>query len=508
MRQRLATMPLLLAAALLLPLGTAAQETAEAVHPRAEYDRAAKIVMHEPNKELFVGTMHPAAALFMDYFDADKAAGEHRGYRQALADMGAEVVTVRDILLSGCTDAEGNTVEGQALDELRDFASRYLKYTCGEGVDSAEQAEYRSAMLAKFTPGDLVDIILLQPEVVLSGTGINTGLEASYTLHPVMNLFFMRDQAITTSKGVVIGRMNSSQRAAETDIAEFCYRKLGETPVYRISGEDAYLEGGDYLPFGSLSFIGCGLRTTQEAIDQLLDNDLIGKDTLVVVRDSWKSQDQMHLDTYFNIIDRDLVTLCANRVEAKPGDKDYLTADVYAKDGTGRFAKVSSGVPFTDFLTARGISIIPIGKADELNYANNFLTVSARKIAMVAGQSAELQQALAAHGVDVTWVPLYNLTRGYGAAHCMTQVVRRVPSGGAATGVSSAQAPGALGVKAVRGGIRLSSTVPVRVVVHNAAGARVADVTVSGSREVSVPSGAYVVSAGAAANPPLTVLVE
>ena len=33
MRQRLATMPLLLAAALQLPLGTAAQETAEAVHP-------------------------------------------------------------------------------------------------------------------------------------------------------------------------------------------------------------------------------------------------------------------------------------------------------------------------------------------------------------------------------------------------------------------------------------------------------------------------------------------
>lgn len=68
-------------------------------------------MMHDPKSELFVGTMHPAAALFMDYFAADKASEEHSGYRQALRDMGAEVVTVRDILLKNCVDAAGNTVE-------------------------------------------------------------------------------------------------------------------------------------------------------------------------------------------------------------------------------------------------------------------------------------------------------------------------------------------------------------------------------------------------------------
>lgn len=401
---------------------------AECGYPAAEYDCAATIVMHEPGYELFVGTMHPAAALFMDYFDADKAATEHEGCQRILRDMGVEVVTVREILLKDCVDSCGNPVDGDALNELRAFASRFLKYTCDEGVDSAEQAAYRSEMLARFTPQDLVNIILLQPEIILRKTDINTNLEASYLLHPVMNLFFMRDQVITTSKGVVVGRMNSSQRNVETDIAEFCYRKMGETPIYRISGNGAFLEGGDYLPFGTLSFIGKGLRTTQEAIDQLLENDLIGKDTLVVVCDSWKSQEQMHLDTYFNIIDRDLVTLCANRVEAVPGDKDFLTVDIYVKDMSGGYAKVSSGIPFTEFLSERGIGIIPISRADELNYANNFLTVSARRIAMVEGQSSGLQSALAACGVDVTWVPLYNLTKGYGAAHCMTQVVRRVPS--------------------------------------------------------------------------------
>ena len=91
-----------------LPLSMGAQndETAEPTYPIAEYDRAATIVMHEPNEELFVGTMHPAAALFMDYFNADKAAEEHEAYQDILRETGANVVTVRDLLLKGCVDEE------------------------------------------------------------------------------------------------------------------------------------------------------------------------------------------------------------------------------------------------------------------------------------------------------------------------------------------------------------------------------------------------------------------
>lgn len=96
------------AASLSLAAAAQVRETEEAVYPQAEYDRAALIVMHEPNEELFVGTMHPAAALFMDYFDADRAAEEHRAYQEILRQAGAEVVTVRELLLKGCVDEEGN----------------------------------------------------------------------------------------------------------------------------------------------------------------------------------------------------------------------------------------------------------------------------------------------------------------------------------------------------------------------------------------------------------------
>jgi len=46
----------------------------------------------------------------------------------------------------------------------------------------------------------------------------------------------------------------------------------------------------------------------------------------------------------------------------------------------------------------------------------------------VGGQSEELQQRFHDAGVTVEWIPLESLIDGYGAAHCMTQVLQREAS--------------------------------------------------------------------------------
>ena len=46
----------------------------------------------------------------------------------------------------------------------------------------------------------------------------------------------------------------------------------------------------------------------------------------------------------------------------------------------------------------------------------------------MAGQSKALEAEYERNGVKVVWVPLENLIGGYGAAHCMTQVLNRVNS--------------------------------------------------------------------------------
>ncbi len=384
--------------------------------PKAEWMQAGTILMHTPGQELFYGVIHPSAGLFEGYFDVDKAAEEHKYYMQVLKENGAEVYTVYDILMK------------TPREELQKLAEKVLVYKVDAQYAEAQEA-YRQETLGKMSAADLVRIILLQPTVNLRKTGFNTGFEASYTTNPLMNLYFCRDQSISTPKGQIICRMNSSQRFPETNIIEACYKSLGTDIVYRIKGEDSYLEGGDYIPFGTIGLIGSGLRTTQGAIDELLANDVVGHDTLVVVRDAWKDQYQMHLDTYFNVIDKDLCTLCFNRYDAaSEGDNNFLTISMYAREpGTTAYHQVEAyeGHSFIDFMQKRGVKFIRVAKKDADHYGNNFLCIKGRHIACVAGQSEEYQKALADNGVTVEWIPLDQLTQGYGAAHCMTQVMKR-----------------------------------------------------------------------------------
>ena len=384
-------------------------------YPQAEWNEAGEILMHTPGPELFDGVIHPSAGLFEHYFDVEKAAAEHCGYIRLLEKNGIRVHTVEKIL------------NETGMDTLRALAAKVLQYDISAMPDEdAEASEsYRQQTIAAMSRGDLIRCILLQPTVKLSRTDNNTGYEAEYIQSPLMNLYFTRDQSITTPRGHIICRMNSSQRAPETDIIEVCYHHLGLHPVLRIEG-DGRLEGGDYFPAGTISLIGCGMRTNREGIRQMMEADAFGHDTVVVVCDHKFWQMQMHLDTYFNIIDRDLCTMVRSRLEAEPDAPEYVTCDIYARPAeTTEYSLIAEDTPFVAFLHKRGMRIIPVDTEDEMHYANNYLTIAPRHIMAVGGQSTALQQRFREAGVTVEWVPLENLIDGYGAAHCMTQVLRR-----------------------------------------------------------------------------------
>ena len=53
------------------------------------------ILMHEPTEELFLGVIHPDAALFSDYFNTEEASAEHEFYRRKLKEAGADCVDRR-----------------------------------------------------------------------------------------------------------------------------------------------------------------------------------------------------------------------------------------------------------------------------------------------------------------------------------------------------------------------------------------------------------------------------
>ena len=387
----------------------------EMAYPQAEWSEAGDILMHTPGAELFNGVIHPSAGLFEHYFDVEQAAAEHREYIRLLEKNGIRVHTVYEIL------------NETGIDTLRALATKVLRYDISAipGEDAEASEAYRVQTIEAMSRGDLIRCILLQPTVKLSRTDNNTGYEAQYIQNPLMNLYFTRDQSITTPRGHIICKMNSSQRAPETEIIEVCYHHLGVDPVLRIEGEGR-LEGGDYFPAATISLIGCGMRTNREGIRQVMEADAFGHDTVVVVRDHKFWQMQMHLDTYFNIIDRDLCTMVRSRLEAQPGEPEYVTCDIYARAaGEKEYRLIQEDTPFVTFLRERDMQIIPIDPEDEIHYANNYLTIAPRHIMAVGGQSEALQQRFLDAGVKVERVPLESLIDGYGAAHCMTQVLQR-----------------------------------------------------------------------------------
>ena len=243
---------------------------------------------------------------------------------------------------------------------------------------------------------------------------------------PMKGIYFTRDQSITTPRGHVMGKMKSAHRKYEPALVELCYEQLGRKVTYKVQGEDACLEGGDYLPFNTLSFIGEGLRTNRHAIEELLDADAIGHDTLVVVKDALRNTAQMHLDTYFNIIDHDLVTLPAARLHAQEGESHYLAIDIYTREhGKRYYHQTTTNGSLVQFLQQRGISIIPISDEDEDNFASNYICISPRHIIAIEDLSDDFKNNMQAHGVLVEFLKLKELTEGTGCAHCMTQVLCR-----------------------------------------------------------------------------------
>jgi arginine deiminase len=372
--------------------------------------------MHTPGQELFDGVIHPSAGLFENYFDVDKAADEHRGYISALEKNGIKVFTVEQIL------------NETPIEKLREYAKNSLTFDISNIPDAntEENDNYRMKVLGEMSRADLIRCILLQPTVALYPTDHNTGVEAVYTHRPLMNLYFTRDQSLTTPRGHIICQMNSTQRTLETSIIALCYEQLAAKPILEISGEGR-IEGGDYIPAGNVSLIGCGMRTNIEAIRQIMNADAFGHDTIAVVKDHKWWQMQMHLDTYFNIIDKDLCTMVESRLYAKEGDPEWVTVDLYTRPaGEKEYHLTQQDLSFVQYLKDNGFSIIPIKEEDELHYANNYLTIAPRHIMAVAGQSEELQQDFKRHGVKVEWIPLESLIDGYGAAHCMTQVLSRI----------------------------------------------------------------------------------
>lgn len=404
-----------------------------AIGSTAEWQQAKLILSHSPEDELFYGLLQPDAALFNYGFSQEGAVAEHRHYREQLAAAGAEVITLTEVLRAAPQEElQALAQQFFTLDLCKVLDHKGLPSTLADYIHKQHINRHNCAergafpIAATLSQDQLVRTILEQPYITLKPDDKNTGVYPEYRLDPLTNLYFMRDQMITTPKGVVISKMNSMQRAPETRLVRFVLQRLGIEPIYEVQGEGR-LEGGDYIPAGKVEFIGQGLRTNAEAIRQLLKQRVFAADQVIVVKDQKSKQDEMHLDTYFNVIDHDLAVLGEVRIPGKTSAAMLLYADVYSKNADGSYRKTRSDVEFYTLLTQDlGYTVIPVSADDQYNeYGTNFLTVKGRNIIAVKGASPAYVDAMRKNNVNVNFLDFNNLRGGWGAAHCTTQVISR-----------------------------------------------------------------------------------
>lgn len=442
-------------------VASATQAAASKRQPRrawrasAEWSKPDRILMYTPNScgELLIPTLHAASALFESSFDPDAAASDHLAFQQLLQERtGAEIVLLKDLL---CDKA---ALSPKWLQRLRNLAKSTVRLDLSQ-VDEDEHTEHRLAVhdaIDKLSATRVFDHIVTGATIRLGHNDTNTHQEAQYRIAPLMNLYFQRDQMITTARGVVLGKMSSVQRRAETGLTRLALDVLMEEEEEEAEGDhnkhhhnilhqvtdDGRLEGGDFFSLGDFAFLGQGLRTNDCALQQLLQADAFGSRYVVAVKDKYRHQSQMHLDCYFNVCGSKTCLLAASRLSACREQDTvspfFTSADIYERKSSGltaasSYRKIKSDINFLEALNHAGFGdsggkIIAVSAEDQLNYGCNHLCIGEKEVILVKrgedGLSRELKRELTDAGVGWTEVEMTALSAGFGAAHCCTNVSR------------------------------------------------------------------------------------
>lgn len=412
-----------------------------------------------------MGSLHPAGALYERPVNLKRSRASHSAFVTLLRHRGVDVRDVRDVLTERVSWSVGDRValEDLAFNCLRyRFASRdddddmdiqhsssVTSKTISSSNDDSNSHNlsdeeqycisdrYKRAVIDAMGEQQLVDIIFTNPTVTVSPSPRDTGFVASYRFDPLSNIIFVRDQQITTRRGIVMARLRSPQRARETDIMRFCFDKLGLHVVGSVP-PPGHLEGGDFFPAGpKLSLLGIGPRSDWPAAEFLLKEDLFGTEVVAIVKDEHEQkQERMHLDTVFNIISDD----CCLMLEEMMGEESATRrmVDEYVLVDSVRGAQVSedspvfgmyvlarSDIEFSRYMTEAGFNIITVSGEEQLAYGCNGLNLGNNHLVSIEKRVARRIACSPLFKGTVEYLDFEGVTCMFGGVHCASQVVYR-----------------------------------------------------------------------------------
>lgn len=277
-----------------------------------EIGRLRSVLVHCPGSEIVRMTQHELdRMLFDDILAEDAAREEHALMSGILTAAGANVIQLRDLLISALTHAPAHARAG-LTEHIAQLA----------GVPSIASA------LAEMDPATLATALITGvPWTQFSGRSLSRawaeleqrgehGIDRgpAFALRPLPNLMFLRDPCISVFNGVLTGRMASAARAREPLLVAFALvhapQIQAKLAVPRLDQASHAIEGGDVLVLSPQTLvIGASERTRPHTIEQLTREHLFEthpKLERVIVLMMPHARSMMHLDTILTQVDHHL----------------------------------------------------------------------------------------------------------------------------------------------------------------------------------------------------------
>jgi arginine deiminase len=230
---------------------------------------------------------------------------EHQALRDLLQKQHVRVVDVRELLDGAIRNARR---EGKLAEWLKQTfpatAEQAIKQM--DAIDAASVLNLRDDHFYEKRQDGAIDPLF-------------TGMPSMY---------WSRDFAISTPKGVIIGNGQFYRRALENSVARLIFQfadQLKEFPIaFDAAKEGVYLDGGDTIVLDEKTLLlGVGNRSSREAAPKLAQR--LGMDVLAVAmppaeKQSGLNRQLLHLDSIFNLVDTNKVLAVPYFLEKRYND--------------------------------------------------------------------------------------------------------------------------------------------------------------------------------------------
>jgi len=411
----------------------------------SEVGKLSTVLVHRPGVALDRLTpANRAEFLFDDLVWVERAQQEHDAFVDLMRGRGVEVLYLQELLSQTFAHSDAARVEA--------IIGAVSAYSVGVSL----VADLR-AFLAELTPERLAEVLLgglLVSELdgidlaALSRRSLGAVLAepGSFVIPPLPNTLFTRDSSAWLYGGVVLPPLFWSARRLEVvnlsiiyryhprfASADFAYWYPPRGDAGSFASEDfsqgTSLEGGDLMPLGNRTvLVGMGERTTGRMVEHLASSLFTAGavDRIMVCRMAQK-REYMHLDTVFNFVDRDAVTLFPPVVDdmrvysIRPGDSAE-SFDITEERGLLAAVADALGVPELRVIETGGDAFQ--AAREQWDDANN---VVALEPGVVVGYSKNTRTnaLLRAAGIEVLEIEGGELGKGRGGCHCMTCPIAR-----------------------------------------------------------------------------------